>query len=179
MPQYHPRKIGSVRWVFSTALAAAFLYCLVSSPVATVAFILLFCGLFIVGDGQAKRNKECLLRLAREREGESICEFAREFDIRQVDTWIIRAVYEQLQRHLSHVHPAFPIRANDRLKGDLQLDDDDLDIDIAQVVEQRTGRSLDGSDSNPYFGKIETAADLVMFFQAQPHCRSAEYATLG
>ncbi|MYM69161.1 hypothetical protein GTP45_20300 [Pseudoduganella sp. FT55W] len=122
-----------------------------------------------------KRNEEHLRRLTREREGESICEFAREFDTRQVDTWIIRAVYEQLQCHLSHVHPAFPIRARDRLKEDLQLDDVDLDIDIAQEVEQRTGRSLDGSDSNPYFGKVETAADLVMFFQGQPHCRSAEW----
>ncbi|MYM87102.1 hypothetical protein GTP91_07895 [Rugamonas sp. FT82W] len=115
-----------------------------------------------------KRNAERLRCLAAEREGESICDFARDFDTRQVDTWIVRAVYEQLQYHLADVSPAFPVRASDRLKEDLLLDDDDLDMDIAQEVEQRAGRSLDDTSTNPYFGKVKTVRDLVMFFQSQP-----------
>jgi hypothetical protein len=95
-------------------------------------------------------------------------QFARDFDTRAVDTWIVRAVYEQVQGQLKHVHPAFPVRASDRLKEDLHLDDDDLDMDLAVQVEQRTGRSLDETKANPLFGKVKTVRDLVLFFHAQP-----------
>jgi hypothetical protein len=115
-----------------------------------------------------KREEDILRNLATERDGESICEFARDFDTRVVDTWIVRAVYEQVQGQLKHVHPAFPVRASDRLKEDLHLDDDDLDIDLAMQVEQRTGRSLDETKANPLFGKVKTVRDLVLFFHAQP-----------
>src|SRR4051812_38140996 len=37
-----------------------------------------------------------LARLAADRQGESICTFARSFDCRAIDTWIIRAVFEEL-----------------------------------------------------------------------------------
>ena len=76
-------------------------------------------------------------------------------------------MYEQVQRQLAHVHPAFPLRASDRLKEDLFLDDDDLDMSIAVEVEQRTGTSLTNTSANPHAGKVRTARDLVMFFQAQ------------
>ncbi|MDI4635539.1 hypothetical protein J7U46_20920 [Pelomonas sp. V22] len=114
-----------------------------------------------------------MLALASRREGQSICEFARDFDARAVDTWVIRAVYEQLQSHLRYVHPSFPVRADDRLKEDLLLDDDDLDIDLAQEVEERTGRSVDGATNNPYSGKVRTVRDFVLFFQHQPRAKSA------
>ncbi|RQO58068.1 hypothetical protein DBR47_14800 [Paucibacter sp. KBW04] len=114
-----------------------------------------------------------MLTLASEREGQSICEFARDFDARAVNTWIIRAVYEQLQEQLKHIHPAFPVRADDRLKEDLLLDDDDLDMDLAQEVEARTGISIDQSGNNPYFGKVKTVRDFVLFFQSQPGSNNA------
>lgn len=41
-----------------------------------------------------KRREE---RLVADRQGESIGSFARSFDYRAIDTWIIRAVYEELQ----------------------------------------------------------------------------------
>lgn len=168
MPKYVAGKFGRIYWVYLAVIVASFISCLISKPVGTAIFVLLFCGLFLVVRKETRRDKEHLRRLARKREGESICEFARDFDLRQIDTWIVRAVYEQLQRQLTHVHPAFPLRAADRLKEDLLLDDDDLDLDIVEEVEQRTGRSLDGSNANPYFGKVMTVADLVYFFQAQP-----------
>ena len=157
-----------MHWVYLAALVAGFIYCLIAKPVGTAIFALLFYGLFLVARKEMRRDEEQLRRLAEAREGESICEFARDFDRRQIDTWIVRAVYEQLQQRLKHVHPAFPVRAADRLKEDLHLDDDDLDMDIAEEVEQRTSRTLDGSNANPYFGKVETVNDLVLFFQAQP-----------
>lgn len=122
---------------------------------------------------QGQRENRKLLAIAAAREGQTICEFAREFDARAVDTWIIRAAYEQLQGQLRHIHPAFPVRADDRLKEDLFLDDDDLDIDLAQEVEARTGRSLDGSAKNPSLGGIKTVRDFVLFFHSQPKSSSA------
>ena len=110
----------------------------------------------------SRRNR----RIAAEREGESICDFARGFDCRAIDTWIIRAVYEQFSG-------AFPLRPGDRFKEDLRADGEYLyfgAIDIAQ----RTGRSLDGYERNPMFGKIETLRDLVMFIHHQPLLSAAQ-----
>jgi hypothetical protein len=167
MPKYLSKQTGFMYWAYLAVLVAGFVYCLISAPVFASICVLLFCGLFVAARKETRRDKEHLRRLAGEREGQSICEFARDFDTRKIDTWIVRAVYEQLQQHLNHVHPAFPVRAADRLKEDLHFDDDDLDMDIAGEVEQRTARSLDDSSANPYFGKVVTAGDLVMFFQAQ------------
>ncbi|TXI90954.1 MAG: hypothetical protein E6Q34_08120 [Burkholderiaceae bacterium] len=119
------------------------------------------------------REDQQLLALAALRVDDSICEFAREFDCRKVDTWIIRAVYEQLQMRLRHLHPAFPVRADDRLKEDLFLDDDDLEMDLVHEIEERTGRSLKDFSANPCRGKVVTVSDLVLFFQAQPKAESA------
>jgi hypothetical protein len=111
--------------------------------------------------------------LASQREGQTICEFARDFDTQAIDTWIIRAVYEQLQAQLKYIHSAFPIRADDRIKEDLLLDDDDLDMDLASEVETRTARPLDKTDNNPYSGKVKTVRDVVLFFQHQPKAADA------
>jgi hypothetical protein len=50
----------------------------------------------------------------------------------------------------------------------LPVDSEDLDIDLASEISQRTGRTMENSDSNPFYGKIKTVADLVHFFNAQP-----------
>jgi hypothetical protein len=139
-----------------------------SSPKLVLLGVAALLGLFAIAHHQAKRDEVKLHALASARSGQSICEFTRDFDYRSVDTWIIRAVYEQLQSQLTHIHPAFPIRADDRLKEDLLLDDDDLDLDVAQEVEARTRRRLDGAIGNPYFDKVKTVRDLVLFFQSQP-----------
>jgi hypothetical protein len=123
--------------------------------------------LFLLAREQSRREERKLRALAFQREGQTICEFARDFEAREVDTWIIRAVYEQLQGQLKHVHPSFPIRADDRLKEDLLLDDDDLDMDLAQEVELRTGISIANPDNNPYFGKVRSVRDFVLFFEHQ------------
>ena len=171
MPEYKPRPTGLVAWAFLVALACGIVYVAVSSPAGAVVALVLLGASYLFARRAAKRDEMRLRTIAAERQGESICEFAQDFDTRTVDTWIIRAVYEQIQRQLDHVHSAFPLRASDRLKEDLQLDDDDLDMDIAVQIEQRTSRSLDLTKANPYFGKVKTLRDLVMFFQAQPLCR--------
>ena len=47
------------------------------------------------------------------------------------------------------------------------LDEDDLDLDLVEEIAQRTSRSLDGYESNPYYGKVTTARNLVLFFNYQ------------
>ena len=61
-----------------------------------------------------------------------------------------------------------PIRADDHLKEDLEIDDDDIDLDLVDSVSQRTGRCMEGYKQNPLYGRVKTVRDLVMFFNAQP-----------
>jgi hypothetical protein len=99
-------------------------------------------------------------RIAAERAGESLCDFARSFDYRSTDTWIIRAVYEQFIDDMG-----FPPRKTDRFAV-LGLDED-WDV-IAEEVAQRTGRPLTNCEQNPLYDKVETVGDMVEFFMSQP-----------
>ncbi len=83
-----------------------------------------------------------------------------------MDTWVIRAVYEEVCRQMAS--PGFPLHPEDNLWKTLRLDEDDLDWEIAEAVAQRTGRPLANYESNPYYEKVQTVGDLVMFFNAQP-----------
>ncbi len=114
----------------------------------------------------SRRDALRLAHMAQGRAGESICQFARSIDCRRVDTWVVRAVYEELQRSLSEA-VAVPLRVSDHLQRDLQLDADDLDDLIADMA-QRAQRCLAHTSGNPLFGKVTTVGDLVEFLQAQP-----------
>lgn len=105
--------------------------------------------------------------LADERRGESICSFARSFDYRSVDTWVIRAVFEELQPWCRFGSGVMPLRANDQLAGILGIVDEDLD-ELARDVAHRAGRSLESCSRNPYIGKVKTVSDLVQFLVNQP-----------
>ena len=50
--------------------------------------------------------------MADEREGLGICQFAREFEPRTVDSWVIRAVWNTLQ---DSVAQPLPLKADDKL----------------------------------------------------------------
>jgi acyl carrier protein len=168
MPKFKRKPVGPVAFIFLATFACGTLYMALSVPLVASIVLALLSLAFFLARQQTKRGEKQLRALAEMRAGESICEFAREFDIREVDSWIVRAVYEQIQGQLQHVHSSFPVRASDRLKEDLHLDDDDLDMDLAVQIEQRTGRSIDDTNANPYFGKVKTVRDLVLFFQFQP-----------
>lgn len=90
----------------------------------------------------------------------TICHFARTFERRSVDTWILRATYEQLSE--SHGQP---IRADDHLL-DL-LDAEEIDFDVAELA-ARCGRSLDQPAANPFYENLTTVRDLVRFLDHQP-----------
>lgn len=114
-----------------------------------------------------KREKRRLQLMASSREGESLCSFARSFKTRQTDTWVIRAAHQEIQQLLHSYLPHFPVRAFDSLLDDLHLDADDVE-DLLRDIAARSGRALKNAERNPYFGKVITVADLVLFINEQP-----------
>ena len=55
----------------------------------------------------------------------------------------------------------------------------DLDMSVASGIACRTGRSLDDVHSNPYYGRVKTASDLVYFFNHQPEPERASQVVPG
>jgi hypothetical protein len=171
LPKYVPERNTIVGWVVVTLLLSSTVYFgyLMFNKAPWLVVLLLTLGVSLHVYSTRKTQRE-LRALAANRTGESICEFASSFDARVVDTRVIRAVYEELQHHLAGVVPLFPIRATDLLIQELQLgDSDDLDFSVAPRIAQRTGRSIQDCTNNPYFEKVKTAGDLVLFFNSQPH----------
>jgi hypothetical protein len=104
-------------------------------------------------------------RLPEGREGESICQFARSFQHRSADPLIIRAVFERLGVWIGC--RGFPVRQDDDVFKDYRMDGMDFD-DLVDEVAELTGRPLANMESNPYYGRVCTAGDLVRFFMNQP-----------
>ena len=167
--RFMPKTVRSpptlVGWLLLIAFAAALLYVLWLHPIVTSTCLAVLVALSCL----LQRNIRNHLRtIAASRAGESICTFSREVDCRNLDTWIVRAVYEEIQEHLAADCAKFPLRWTDRLKEDLRIDPDALDEELAIDIAQRTCRSLEGAERNPLFGDVKTVRDLVFFFQAQP-----------
>ncbi|RRD58181.1 hypothetical protein EII20_04090 [Comamonadaceae bacterium OH2545_COT-014] len=109
--------------------------------------------------------------LALSRSGQGICQFARQAHCRQNDPWVVRAVYEALAAEAGAVAGnghSFPVRWEDDLAQTLCIDSDSMELDIVTEVARRAGRSLEGTQHNPWYDKVQTAGDLVRFFNAQP-----------
>jgi hypothetical protein len=168
MPLLKRPPAGVIGWLVLGTLALIFAYL-----IAKLLSAHLWVGSALLGAFLAwayfddRRQRRRLENLAAARLNASICHFARSFDARQVDTWIIRAVYEEVRAELEHTYPSFPVCSEDRL-DELIVDPDALDMSIAPNVAERTGRSLDNANENPYFGKVRTVGDLVLFLNAQP-----------
>ncbi|QDU69367.1 hypothetical protein [Engelhardtia mirabilis] len=142
-------------WLFLVGATFVGLLALVVSTVwgtllttVTLATTLFVMGI-ILADGLVQSR-----RTAKERAAESICTFARSFDCRSVDTWAIRAVYEMYST-------SYPVRSAD------DVDSEELAYD-AELLAERAGRSLDGCEANPFYGRVSTAGDLVQFLSHQP-----------
>lgn len=103
--------------------------------------------------------------MADEREGLGICQFAREFATRTVDSWVIRAVWDTLQ---DGVTQPLPLKADDKLDDNLNLacDEDELE-ELVEEIAIRCGRELTGIEDNPFL-PIITVRDLVLALNAQP-----------
>jgi len=142
-----------------------FLVWLVKALASYLAIIIVFA--IVVGLPIAIFDHFRFKRLVRKRAGLSICQFARSFDCRHVDTRIIRAVYEALQGWTSFGIKQFPIMAVDDLNKVYGLKDEDLD-DFAENLAQAAKRGWTDLERNPLYGKVTTAKDLVLFLNFQP-----------
>src|SRR5262245_38312317 len=107
MPGLKKRRSSPIAWVLLVAFGAFCLYGLWAKPLLVSGLTILIIAVALI---QHVRTKQHLRRLALGRSGESLCTFARGFDVRSTDTWIIRAVYEQLQTYLRGEYPSFPLR---------------------------------------------------------------------
>jgi hypothetical protein len=158
-----PASLGS--WIVLTVLLVVLAYSLWEYPIPILGFAVFLGVISII---EAKRTKVHLNRLATQRTGESICTFAREANCRANDTWVVRAVYEQVQSYLGPEFHSFPLRWNDSFEKDLKIDIEDVEDIIASEVAERTGRNFSETDENPMYAKVSTVGDLVLFFCAQP-----------
>ncbi len=118
MPPYVPTPVTIVDWMIFVVWAAAIVYLLWLFPwsIAILAVLAILIWL------ETRKPNAKLAPLIEERDGESICGFARSFDAKVVDTWVIRAVYEELQSEAEANGKSVPIRADDSLTDDLQID---------------------------------------------------------
>ena len=164
MPKFREKPISYWGWAL-----LAFLMVLLGWLIWTVPYLLLLVPIFITLEWWNKRKRIKHFRnLLIDRENDSICTFSRHFEYREVDTWIIRAVYEQLQSYMNSEKENFPIRPSDDVFVDLKIDDEDFEYDLVEEIAQRTGRSLENAKSNTYFGKANIVENLVYFFNEQP-----------
>lgn len=164
MPKVARRPLSVAGKALLAALVAWVVYILWKHPAPTIAFIALVAGWSLVSH---RRDRTHLRALAAVRHGESICSFSRELGCRNVDTWVVRATYEEIQWHLAPLLPNFPLRCSDRLVEDLRMDPDDLDEMLAIDIAERTRRDFRNTRRNTYFGKVHTVRDLVMLFHEQ------------
>ena len=152
-------------WAVLVALVSIALYLLYLHPYAVGAFAI---AITIRSWFTNVHYRKKFAHLAKSREGESICDFAKAFESRDTDTWVIRAVYEELQRGVEGFGVKLPIRPDDSLQEIFAVDPDALDFDIAPRIAERTGRDFSDLEANPLYGKITSAADMVRFFNRQP-----------
>ncbi|MBN8282942.1 hypothetical protein [Zoogloea sp.] len=163
MPQFPQEGANPfLKWVFAVGFFGVFAALIVAWPLVWGPLV----AAMAVGIILEKRR---LRRLANAREGESICTFARSIGAKKLDTHVVRAVYEELGKILGTSGSKFPLRPTDQLyeTSGLNLDPDDLD-ELLVAIAFRSQRSLENTESNPYYDKVKTVADLVQFVMAQP-----------
>jgi len=107
-------------------------------------------------------HRRWLRRLRKERKEESIGSFSRALPARKHDTWVVRAVYDEISSHAGA-----PIRPSDDVVKFWGIDGDDLDDAIARIA-RRAGRSLVDVERNPLSCRVVTVADVIAFIEHQP-----------
>jgi hypothetical protein len=107
-------------------------------------------------------------RISMKRGDANICAFARSLDYRNLDTKIIRAVYNEFKDWNSYSNVKhFPVQTDDDIYEIYRMDDEDL-WDIFCKIADRVGRSIEDIEQNPWYGKVKTVEDLIFFLNNQP-----------
>lgn len=175
MSKYRPPPLGLAGKLALAALIVGIAYAAVhATPLQLLAAAAAVAALMLWARLGGWASVRRLRAMAAARPDDSICTFARGFDCRAVDTWVIRAVYEELQAGLAPAVSRFPLRASDTLRGDLDIEADDLDLDLVPAIAARAGRSLDGAERNPHREEVTTVGGLVRFMAAQPRATASQ-----
>ena len=157
-PRAIPKQPGVWAWLFLAAFAASLAWLIYSNVGARWAAG----ALAVYGTVATLLGRRHFARLKAERNEGSIGAFAHALPARDHDTWVVRAVFEELSA-LGRV----PVRPDDDLKKDLKIDPEDLDDAIVEIA-RRAGRSMDDAKKNPMADRVVTVADLILFFEHQP-----------
>lgn len=160
------RRVGVFGWVALTVAGCGLFSLLWEHTVGTLVVLLVFAVLIAFS---TKRDRARLVSLAASRSsGGGICSFARNFDLRHVDPWVVRAVYEEVSGYFKGLGFNVNIEADDDLVVDLGIDPDEIDMHLATDIAARAGRSFETYRANPFYRATNTVRGLVMFFNAQP-----------
>lgn len=157
-PQNGPSMLSGI--VLTLFIGAAGWSAVVSLPFRWVAGTSLVVCVLIAAYDRAR-----LKRLRHEHRADSICTFARALPARHHDTWVVRAVYEELSDSARA-----PLRPSDDLEKFWGVLDEDLDDAIIRIA-QRAGRSVEDASGNPYRGKVTTVAGVIAFLEHQPEAQ--------
>jgi len=166
MPTYEETltwKSHSIGYALLFVFIGWFLYVIWDEPYLA----LFFFGVILISSVSGSSLSTTIEKRMQERSYEDIGTFTRSLDYRNIDTWIIRAVYEEIGSELDIDGKIFPLRGSDNLYKDLRLDDEDLYYVFNRVM-ARTGISDLGAEENPYYHKVETVEDMILFLNAQP-----------
>lgn len=172
LPPAPPMRVVPLGQVAAVLVLILLVLALLSLPALVIVSGVIVLG--VIGSVVLERR---MRRLAQSRAEEDLCTFARTFDCRVVDPWIIRAVYEEVQACLGQNLQPFPMRATDRLAEAFGIVDEDLD-ELATAAAGRAGRSLDRPEKNPV-KRVDTVGDLVHFLNHQPRQTAAEQVAAG
>jgi hypothetical protein len=162
MPPPEVRKTTIAGWLVLSGIATAIAY----GMLANLPLRWGFGGWFVLIAVFTLFHRRWLRRVKEERKEESICSFARALPAKEHDTWVVRAVYEEMSRVVGG-----PLRPSDDIKRFWRVDPDDLD-DVAFAIARRAGRSMDDTKKNPMFDRVFTIADMIVFFEHQPKLRN-------
>jgi acyl carrier protein len=128
--------------------------------------------LILIGSCIAFLHYRHLRSIALSRSDSDICRYARSFDYRHVDTKIMREVYNHVQEWAGRYEGIpFPVEADDCFDEIYKMDSDDLD-DIYLDIAQKLGISTENPEANPYWNKVSTVKNLVLFLHNQPKIKA-------
>lgn len=168
-----PGKTTWLGWLFLSIFGGALAYCVIALILHSV-WTALGLGIFVAAIALSSAiTIRKLNRLRESRRGDDICTFARALPIRDLDTWVVRATYEEVATYMGAEKKPFPIRPSDRLKEDLEIDGEDL-AEIAIAIATRSRRTLDDFDKNPVYPKMKTVEDLIRVIMWQKRTDGAE-----
>ena len=118
-------------------------------------------------------NHYRMKKIALTRGDPDICSYARSFDYRNVDTKIIREVFNSVQEWAGKYNGVpFPVKANDCFDKVYQIDPDDLD-DMYFEIAENLGINTENPELNPFYEKVNSVKDLVMFLDQQKKLNNA------